>query len=321
MPPTVPDPSPTPGADEPNETEGGPSERPSAVTIMPVMIRSIERSAFAGGGYRAAPPGREYWLVLARVLGGSGGVAFGSFGPAVTLTLGEEQYEAMGVVTGRSVFPLTGHQRRLTIQAGQKQYVTFLFEMPATAPGSDRVAGRLEISGAGGCDVWGPEAPAASVALTPGSYVEALPRNLPLAPEEGVLAEIQRAGTHTLVVDSEGDSVTVSLAEVSLSGVVSEDAQVMLRGAAGEVVATLRVAADCIILYLGAGPYACLTFATPQHAEAIAAQMLPLHDPGVEGLPGWATEQPVVEDVVQERPEPAARRPQSPRSPGGTIFD
>ena len=310
--------------DEPSGASTGRSNNGSGtVAIMPVMVRSVTPSAFAGGGYRPAPRGKEYWRVLARVLGGSGGVAFDSFGPAVTLTIGEDQYEAMGVVTGRSVFPLTGHQMRITIQAGQEGYVTFLFEMPVAEVGSDRLAGRLDIYEVGGCDIWGPSAPSQDAALTPGRYVEVLPRNLPLESANPAVAEIRQAGEHALVVAEQGGRMSVSLPAVSLSGVVTANGFVILRGPGGEIDAALRVVESRVVLYLGGDePYAHLTFASAEQAEAMAADALPLHDAGVGGLAVWASELPASEAVIITPATPTGQRPPpASRTPGGTIFD
>ena len=315
-----------------------PDEPPVVVSAEPTLtVKGVQRSVFANAGYRPAAPDREYWFVIAEISGGTDGFSFRGYGPAVTLTVDGQTAEAMGVVTGRSVFPITGLQTRIFVEAKASYHVIFLFDLASTQSDRDLPTGRLNIARLGTAELEPPESPPLPETLNAGTYVELSPRNLQRAPDDPIVNAICQTPSQTLVITASNGSMALSLPACAISGELTgaDDAgDVLLRHEDDTLAARVRMmdGGNRLVLYLTDEPYGQITFVRAELAEQYQWPDLPMYAVADEALPAWASdiksvgeELQLPETIFQPVPifQPAPGSPPRPprRNPGGSIFD
>ena len=332
------------GAEPAGQAPAGPTDRPTgrpadgateaaaggATTPgSPVGVLAVRRDVFASAGFLPARLGREYLKVTVSVEAGEDSLAFNTYGPDVTLTVGSETYESLGAATGRWAFPLHGARMSAGIPAGQNRSVAFLFDLPQTDVQVAVMEATLTINRVGEATVKVPPTlPVPDNARLAGEYVEARPRSLKPA-MAGPLAEaIQRTANHRLILRTAGDQLSVELPSLGIAAKADRDGDLQrFQATYGDQAAnlTLRVAqgGGWLILYLRDEPFSQLSFVSADRPVDQTASV-PLTsgpdeaEPWVAGKP-----KPVKLSPGQVKTFEPTKPTQPPprRRSGKTIFD
>jgi len=299
--------------------EPGPAVEAAGPVACEVV--QVRRDVFANAGYLAAPLASVYVKVTVRIDPDQRTVAFNTYGDAVVLSIGGQDYEALGALSGCSVFPLTGVRVPASVGAGQPREVRFLFEVPRSVVdvGATPASVAIERVGSVGVTIPAPDETPTPTALA-GEYVESLPRNLRDGSTSELSELIRTHNRHHLSIRAGADDVRAALPDVGLAGrCESSDGHYaihLVRGPAKADMA-LRVAPNKrLVLYVTPEPFGQLAFAPAGMADAL--MMLPLYNDNTDEP--WAVGKPkrVTPPKPKEAPQPW--RPPRRRGPD-TIFD
>ena len=299
-----------------SDAPGGPR---AAVSVVAAF-----RDVFANAGYLAARPGREYVKIAVKIRPADRSIAFNTYGPDVTLSIGGEAHEALGALSGCSVFPLTGVRMPAGIASGQTRSVMFLFDLPAHVDTDDQSA-VLRIERVGETPVSLPpcgETPDAPALV--GEYVEAFPRCLEALGEGPILTAIEGYPNHSLIVLAGADGLTLQLPGVGVVGTVAENGDgfaATLRQGARQMDVTVRAAegGKRVVLFFGEDGTSQLTFV--RAGEAPELLLLPLVNDNDREPWALGTPRPIKKPT--ETQTPTGPKPYRPTGRGGptSIFD
>lgn len=172
------------------------------------------RDLFAVDGCFPARPGYVYWKVTVEVQAGSTPISFPGFGQQASVTVGDVELPSLGVVGGSSLLPVRAEERTIRLKAGESQSFVLVFEAPQSAAG-----GRLSLGNVGARDFTVPAPPPVPPeGALAGTYAEAPPRNLQPLLRDPVMAAIQGAADHALVVRSPARGLDVLIPDAGVQG-------------------------------------------------------------------------------------------------------
>jgi hypothetical protein len=305
---------------------GGEDLPPADTGGADVELVAAYRDLFANAGYLPAMLGREYVKVTVSIAPTGKGVAFNTYGKAVTLTIGETAHEALGALSGCSVFPLTGERMPAGISAGQTRKVMFLFDLPEGAIGDEPVT--LKIDRVGEVAFRMPpakDAPDATALV--GEYVEAFPRNLKPMARSPILSAIEGYPNHAMTLRESADGLQLKMAGIGVVGTLTPDgtgyaATLQQRDRTLEATARVADGGKRIVLLFGDDATSRLTFVRAGDVQMML--LLPLlndndREPWALGKP-----KPIETTPTETQPQPGQPQPYRPPTGGHrptTIFD
>jgi DNA-directed RNA polymerase subunit RPC12/RpoP len=223
-----------------------------------LRVLSAWRDVFAGGGYYPAPLGRTYWKVSVEMLVPRA-LSLPSTEPRLTLP-GPIEVQALGTLaSGPSL--VKAEAKPLTLIPGEPRVAMFLFDVPESA-----VEGRLTVADIGAETVRvRPPRPSGDLA---GTYSEVPPRNLQPMLRDPIMAAVQSAPDHQLIVKPDGEGgFAVSIPAAHVSGTAQQGSDgtfdlVLTLGNHKPLDARLRpVEGGRVILYLSGEPFHQITYA------------------------------------------------------------
>lgn len=266
---SLPTPRPVPSRDA---NKGGPAVAVDPNTRPPPRRReplcrivAVETKAFAADGYFATGPGSVYCKVVAEVTAGEQQVDFRTRGGDVLLTAGGEAYASLGTPASLTAVPTLSRQAAVSLGPGRRRRVSFLFELPAAAR-----KGTLTVQGLPPRPVeLPPPAALPAAAGLAGTYVEQTPRNLRPLLRDPVMAAIQAAPDHKLLLAADGDRFEVALPAATVRGLAEPIGPGLYRTRLhyGRDVLTAKLrfmqGGHQLVLYLADEPFHQLAFVNP----------------------------------------------------------
>ncbi len=266
-------PGPTTTVEDPDPDQAGPENGSAdpvpAVTATPaggtkpqsIAIVDTKRSLFAGNGFVAAKPGREFWRVQVTLMAHEDSIAIRK-GDRVALHAGDTRGTLVGwIVSDQQLTPTSD---ALLIPKGASQAATFVFDMPSKLSATE---GRFSIPGGHEITFVAPEVlDVAEAASASGEYYEIPPRNLRPIEDDPIIAALQNTAQNRLLVDIQDEQITVELPDVEATGegqrVDEETYRVVLTSGGETRRAQVRLAGpDRVVLYLSDDLSSQLTFA------------------------------------------------------------
>ena len=311
--------------DDPPRPDGGESQ-PAATGRADVAVVTAYRDIFANAGYLAAQPGRGYVKVTVKIKPIDRSVAFNTYGKDVTLTVGEKTYEALGALSGCSVFPLTGERVPAGISSGQTRSVMFLFDLPVDAVADESLTLRIERVGEVSFRM-PPPAAAPEAAAMAGEYVEAFPRSLKPLAKSPILAAIEGYPNHTLILRESAEGLSLRLPGAGLRGSLTPQGDLFATTLTlGErtLDTAVRVAdgGRRVVVFFGENGESQLTFHRAGEEQALL--LLPLLNDNDREPWALGTPRPIEAKPAEPVTPPGQVQPYRPTGTSGrptTIFD
>ena len=274
---------------------------PPPPAVAKLSVVAAEFKDFIAGGYFPARPGHVYWELTVAVKAGNKPLSFYNYGKGVTLTTASGAYECLGSPPDTTALPLRSRREAVSLAGLEGRQIVLLFQVPVADSQGKLKLGPLEEAAVQPAPLDGP----ASLA---GTYREAPPRNLRPMLRDPVMAAIQSAPAHQIVLkdgSARGLEVSIPAAAVSGSAQPGPDGmyQAVLRNSKDELKCFLRPMVDGngVILYLSDQPFHQIAYARPGAPK-------PRPRP-----------QPPKPPATQSQPTPP--EPRRPSTGPGTLFD
>jgi hypothetical protein len=261
-------------------------------------------TVFAADGYFPAPPNGIYVKVVAAVSAGSEPLRFRNHGDDAVLTIDGRSHPSLGSpADGMRGLPVLSRKGTVDVPAGGSRETALLFLVPRESS-----SGELSIRGAGRAALTLPGKPLDLPAnRLLGAYREAAPRNLRPLLRDPVMAAVQSAPKHRLVIAEARTGLRVAIPAAAVSGSARRVAPGLFRAPlrrGGHVLdCTLRFlgGGQSLLLYLADRPFHQLTY---ERTSAAALARPATSRPGGADRPG------------KRRPK-GPRRPRRPKRPTG----
>jgi len=308
-----PDPSPQTGPaphPAPTTKKGAPTQPVIPPPATPkISVVTAELKDFGAGGYFPARPGHVFWEVTAALKAGDKPLSFYNYGKTATLTTASGTYESLGSPPDSPALPVPSRREVVSLAGSQGRQISLLFQVPI----SDK-QGTLKVASLPEAPVQ--PAPVQAPTSLAGTYPEASPRNLRPLLRDPVMAAIQAAPAHQIVLkDAQASGLEVSIPAAAVSGSAQAGPdgmyQAVLRNGKDELKCALRPMVDGrgVILYLSDQPFHQLTYARPGRPKPQPRPQPPKPKP------------PATTSGKAQPAPPVQTQPQTAPTGPGTLFD
>ncbi len=235
-----------------------PTSKPRPIIPAGLIVTKSRMSCFPGGRYFPARPQQLYLRVSVDVEAGSKPLRLKSFGRDVLFVSNEKEYPSLGLAISPSRASLSRARRReLQVAPGRRVALRFLFEVPMdTSSGDIRIRGVGETPSG---QLLPPEVPAAQAIV--GRYAELPPRSLQPLLRNPVMAAVQNARDHVIVIDRTPSGMRLRIPAPGVTGSLNATRRghynALLRLGHHKLKCVLRIidGGEKLILYLSDEPF------------------------------------------------------------------
>jgi len=244
-----------------------PKPEPPQPAVPTCTVVAAWTDPFVSEGYSPARPKRIYRKVSASVDAGDKPVSFKTYGPGVSLSVGQEEFTSLGSPGDGTVLAMGPRRDTVDLKPGESLRVTFLFDVP-DEPASFGPA-KLRIRNVADADVPGADGTRPRLPSGSTKFVEASPRNLRPLLQNPIMAAIQTARNQTFLLRSGSEQVAISIPEAAVVGTATPVGagcySAQLKRGEESLECTLRVAdqGNRLILYLDSEPFHEMTYVVP----------------------------------------------------------